>query len=131
MLTFLKWYNQFVSRYRNNFSFLSCDDHCCSWLRAGKQLIEWSSNMLCQSSRQWTLTIFYFLSFFFLIYCFPFLVSLFWRLRVRVKIMALSHTSHMTKVTVICYMEKCKRFWKNNIRQHVDLKANIWLFRVG
>ena len=41
------------------------------------------------------------------------------------------YTSHMTKVTVVCHMEKCKRFWKDNVRQQVDLKTNIWLFRVG
>ena len=38
---------------------------------------------------------------------------------------SLSHASHMTKVTVMCHMEKCRRFWKNDVRPHVDLKANI------
>ena len=44
---------------------------------------------------------------------------------------SLPHISHMTNVTVVCYIEKCRRFWKDNIRQQVDLKANTWLFRVG
>ena len=52
----------------------------------------------------------YFLSFSLLIYHFPFLLSLFWELRVRVNMTSSSHTSHMTKVTVVCHMEKYRRF---------------------
>ena len=44
---------------------------------------------------------------------------------------SLSHTSHMTKFTVMYHMEKCKRFWKDDVKQYVDLKANTGLFRVG
>jgi len=44
---------------------------------------------------------------------------------------SLLHMGHMTKVTVMCYMEKYRRFWKDDVRQQVNLKANTWLFRVG
>jgi len=62
---------------------------------------------------------------------FPFFYLYFWGLRIRVKTLSSSLTSHMIKVTVMCHMEKCRRFRKDDVRLHVDLKTNIWLFRVG
>ena len=63
-----------------------------------------------------------FLSSFLLIYYFSFLY--FGELRIRVPMTSLSQTSHMTKVTVICHMERHRRFWKDDVRLYVDLKAN-------
>ena len=73
---------------------------------------------------------------FFYLPLFSFIISLFfylyfWGLMVRVQMTSLLPASHMTKVTVMCHMEKYRRFWKNDVRPYVDLKANTWLFRVG
>ena len=71
---------------------------------------------------------FYFSLFSFIIFFFFYLY--FWGLRVRVQMISSSSTSHMTKVTVMCHMEKHRRFWKDDVGLHIDLKANIWLFRI-
>ena len=69
----------------------------------------------------------YFLFSFVIFFSFIFILGL----RVRVNVTSLSHISHM----IMCHIKEYGRFWKDDVIQacliHIDLKANIWLFRVG
>jgi len=69
--------------------------------------------------------------YFIFIFHFLFFYFYFWGLRVRVNIILLFHCHKLSHIchTIMCYMEECKRFWKDNIiivcLTYVDLNVKI------